>query len=323
MPNNEHLEIIKRAIGVWNWWRQQNPHVKPDFKEADLSGVYLSGANLRNAEFTGADLRRAQFRYAALVDADLRYASLGGANLTGADLRGADLTGSTIGWTQLGNNDLSTAIGLDTVIHEGPSTIGVDTIYRSKGNISKIFLQGAGMSENFIIQIPSLIGAEQAVQFYSCFISYSHKDDEFVRRLYSRLRDSHIRVWFAPEDIQAGRKLHEQLEAAIQYYDKLLIVLSENSLKSEWVITEIRRARKSEVREKRRKLFPIGLITFDNIREWECFDAETGKDLAVEVREYYVPDFSRWKNHDAFESAISRLLRDLETEEAPEGAPNR
>jgi hypothetical protein len=43
-------------------------------------------------------------------------------------------------------------------------------------------------------------------------------------------------------------------------------------------------------------------------------DADSGKDLAVEVREYFIPDFSNWKDHDAFESAFTRLKKDLEVE---------
>jgi hypothetical protein len=37
--------------------------------------------------------------------------------------------------------------------------------------------------------------------------------------------------------------------------------------------------------------------------------------LAVELREYFIPDFSNWKSHDAFESAFVRLLKDLRAEE--------
>ena len=57
------------------------------------------------------------------------------------------------------------------------------------------------------------------------------------------------------------------------------------------------------------------MVSFNRIREWICFDADTGKDLAVELREYHIPDFSNWKNHDAFESAFSDLLRELKAQE--------
>jgi hypothetical protein len=157
----------------------------------------------------------------------------------------------------------------------------------------------------------------QPIQFYSCFISYSHKDEDFARRLHSRMRDHHLRVWFAYEDMKGGAKLHEQIDQAIRIHDKLVLVLSEQSIQSEWVMTEIRKARKAELRDKRRKLFPIGLVDMDTLRDWECFDADTGKDLAVEVREYFIPDFTQWKDHDSFERAFARFLKDLQATEAP------
>lgn len=62
------------------------------------------------------------------------------------------------------------------------------------------------------------------------------------------------------------------------------------------------------------KLFPIRLVDFTAIEKWECFDADTKKDLAIEVREFYVPDFSNWKDHDVFEAEFAKLLRDLRAE---------
>ena len=130
------------------------------------------------------------------------------------------------------------------------------------------------------------------------------------------MRDEHLRVWFAPEDIKGGQKLYEQIERAIQLHDRLLIILSEESMKSDWVIIEIQRARETEIREGRRKLFPITIVEFDKVKAWKRFDADTGKDLAKEVREYFIPDFSNWKDQDAFEKAFDRLLLDLRAEEA-------
>lgn len=97
-----------------------------------------------------------------------------------------------------------------------------------------------------------------------------------------------MRCWFAPEDVQGGRKLHEQREQAIRRYDKLLLVLSEHSIGSEWVKTEIYHARQDEIRTNRRKLFPISLVEFETIQDWTAFDADVGKDMAREVREYFI-----------------------------------
>ena len=79
-------------------------------------------------------------------------------------------------------------------------------------------------------------------------------------------------------------------------------------------MTAIRKARETEKKEKRRKLFPIRLCDFETLNDWTCIDTKTGVDLAEEVRSYFIPDFSNWKDHDAFESAFARLKKDLEAE---------
>jgi hypothetical protein len=147
--------------------------------------------------------------------------------------------------------------------------------------------------------------------FYSCFISYSMKDEEFVNELVERLRKEGVRVWYAPEEVLPGAKIHEQIYEAIGTFDRLLIVLSSESMKSEWVKTELRKARKREVEEGRRILFPISLAPFDELKKWECFDADVGKDIAVELREYFIPDFSNWRDPKVFELQLKKLIRGL------------
>ena len=100
------------------------------------------------------------------------------------------------------------------------------------------------MPEDFITYLPSLIGTMQPIQYQSCFISDSSQDEEFARRLHEKMRGDKLRIWFAPEDMQGGQKLIEQIDRAIQVNDRLLLVHSEHSLNSEWVQTEIRKARR-------------------------------------------------------------------------------
>ena len=35
------------------------------------------------------------------------------------------------------------------------------------------------------------------------------------------------------------------------------------------------------------------------------------KDMAREIREYFIPDFSNWKDHDSFEESYQRLMKDF------------
>jgi hypothetical protein len=327
MANSEHLAKIKEGVKAWDDWREANPEIVPDLSganlsEKDLSRANLSGANLHRADLLLADLSGADLSEANVGEADMRLADLTEADLSGATLRSAnlsiavltrtDLTGASVAFTTFGDNDLRDVKGLETVVHRAPSTIGIDTIYNSQGKIPLAFLRGAGVPENFIEYMGSLTG--KALEFYSCFISYSTKDQEFADRPYADLQSKGVRCWFAPHDIQAGKKIHEQIDAAIRMHEKLLLILSTNSMNSEWVKTEIRKARKRERTEKKRVLFPVRLVSFEAIRDWELFDADEGKDLAIEIREYYIPDFSDWKNHDSYAKEFQNLLRDLTTE---------
>ena len=285
---------------------------KASFVQANLSCADIIGADLYKACFREAYLRDASFRDAKLIEADLNRAILARADFTRADLSKANLSGATIGFTEFTDVNLRFVKGLETLKHEGPSTIGIDTIYRSDGNIPDAFLKGAGVPDDMIGYIHSIAGA---IQFHSCFISYSSKDQEFAERLHADLQAKGVRCWFAPHDVQGGKKLHEQIDQAIRIYDKLLLILSEDSMNSEWVKTEIANARQRELKEKRQMLFPVSLVPFERIRDWKAFDADTGKDSAREIREYYIPDFSNWKNHDSYQKAFDRLLRDLKAED--------
>ena len=344
MANSEHLERLKDNVKTWNDWRRGNPEIQPNLRGADLHKAKIEGADLRWANLDLADLRAANLQKADIVGATLIEANLSGAHLASANLSEANLTNADLTWSQLtyanltdanlidanltnanltgvcfrgvymwrtnfGDNDLSAVRDLEAVQHVGPSSLGINTLFRSNGKIPDIFLRGIGVPEDLITFIPSLL--ERPIEFHSSFISYSHQDEEFSRRLHSRMQSEKLRVWIASEDLKGGRKLHEQIFQAIQIHDKLLLVLSDYSMKSEWVTTEIRRALKVEQEESRRKLFPIRLVSFDAIQKWECFDADSGKDLAVELREYYIPDFSNWKDHDSFEKEFAKLLSDL------------
>jgi hypothetical protein len=278
---------------------------------ADLDGAHVRGANLSETLLCGTQLRGADLSHAKLDGAALSGANLREANLHGAKLRGANLHGTHIGSTSFGDVDLSGAKELDTVSHAGPSTVGVDTLFKSQGQIPEAFLRGCGVPEELIASLPSLLGSQQAIQCVSCFICCSERDEDFAKRLSSRMRDERLRVWHAPEDMQGGRTIHEQSDKAIRMHDKLLLVLSEHSMASPWVATEIQHARQREVREGRRILFPIRLVPWEDVCQWQCFDAEADKDLGREIRACFIPDFSNWKDHDAFEAAFKPLLDEL------------
>jgi len=306
MATKEHLAILRQGVEAWNRWREKNPTIGPDLSVADLIRANLSGANLSTADLSVADLSGANLMGADLRGANLGVADLSGANLNGADLSGANVKLATVGYTVFGAIDLSVVKGLETVNHYRPSTIGIDTIYRSKGKIPKVFLRGCGVSDNFIAYVGSLVG--KPVEYDSCFISYSNKNQECARRIHADLQSQGVRCWFAPEDSQWGATIQAGIDASIRKHDNLLLVLSQQCVTSDWVKREVETALARERDEKRPVLFPIRLD--DTVLK---ADSAWAADIR---RTRHIGDFSNWRDHNAYQTAFARLLQDLKVEGA-------
>jgi uncharacterized protein YjbI with pentapeptide repeats len=276
---------------------------------AALRGADLTGADLSRANLVGADLRAADLYHAGLVAADLREADLREANLTRAYLQLANLTNAKLGGANLtsaglyetifANTDLSRAIGLDKLRHYGPSIANLQTLQQS-GRLPINFLRGVGMPERLIDYLPSLF--DEAIRHYSCFISYSTTDQDFADRLHSDLQNHGIRCWFASNDMSVGGKILDEIDAAIRLRDKLLLILSEHSIKSDWVETEVTTAFEEELKRGQTVLFPIRLddAVMDTKEAW-----------AAKLRARHIGDFRYWKDHDAYKKSFDRVVRDL------------
>jgi hypothetical protein len=231
------------------------------------------------------------------------------ADLSEADLRDANLTRTNlshviIARTTFGDVDLRTVRGLETIVHRGPSTIGIDTILRSEGDIPDGFLRKAGVSDTFIEYIHAL--SQKPIQYYTCFISYSSQDQSFAERLYADLQSKGVRCWFAPEDLKIGDKFWHRIDESIRLYDKLLVVLSEHSVQSDWVEIEVTTAMEKEHHQQKEVLFPVRL---------DEAVMHTSLPWAAHLRRTrHIGDFTGWKDHDCYQKAFSRLLRDLQPE---------
>ncbi len=139
--------------------------------------------------------------------------------------------------------------------------------------------------------------------FYSCFISYSAKDAEFAEKLRADLRMHGVRCFYAPEDMKIGDEFQQRIGEAIRQHDKLLLIFSQWSVRSNWVQCEVEAAIDRETRQRRRLLFPIRLdqTVMRTQREW----------AAMVRRRCHIGDFSNWRDPDAYERGFQRLLRDL------------
>jgi hypothetical protein len=280
--------------------RLSNAHLRG----ARLSGTDLSGADLQGADLRETDLSGAHLRETDLSRANLSRTDLSSAHLIRVDLSSADFSGARLRQTSFEDVDLREIKGLKTVLHEGPSTIGIDTIYRSEGHIPEEFLQKAGVPGSFITYMRSLV--INPIDYYTCFISYSNLDEAFARRLYADLQSQGVRCWFAPEDMKIGDKMRVRIDESIRLYDKLLLVLSEHSVKSPWVEKEVETAFEKERQHIKEVLFPLRV---------DETVMHTSQAWAADIRRTrHIGDFTRWKQQDDYQQAFERLLRDLKAE---------
>jgi hypothetical protein len=212
--------------------------------------------------------------------------------------------------------------GLDKVIHGGPSTIGIDTIRKSKGEIPDKFLRGCGLSDMDIesarLYDPELsyqeideilykvhdLRAWQPLQISPLFISYSHADSAFVDKMEYHLNAKGVRFWRDVHHTTSGR-LEKQIDRAIRHNPTVLVILSENSIKSDWVEHEVRTARELEKESGRDVLCPVALD-----HSWK--DSSWPRRVMEQVLEYNILDFSKWDDDMEFRKLFKKLIDGLE-----------
>src|SRR5215470_16190717 len=74
-----------------------------------------------------------------------------------------------------------------------------------------------------------------------------------------RLAEQGVRRWFAPHDMPIGGKILDEIDTAIRLRDKVLLILSEHSIKSDWVEDEASKAFEEERKRGQIVLFPVRL----------------------------------------------------------------
>lgn len=215
--------------------------------------------------------------------------------------------------TIFGNVDLTNVKGLESVKHHGPSTIGTDTFSRSGGNIPQIFLWGAGVSDDLITYTVSL--AKKPNRYYYCVISYSNQDQEFAEHLFNALQQKGVRCWYAPEGMITISPLSKRrVGESLHIYDKLLLILSQHSIYTQWASLAIEETLRKEKNNNDQILFPIRLDS-------TILDEEMRRSYALRVARIPsgrdIADFTDWKVQNRFQEAINRLVPNLQSNTTP------
>ncbi len=71
------------------------------------------------------------------------------------------------------------------------------------------------------------------------FLSHSSKDRDFVLRLARMLKDHKVRYWYSAAHIVGAKQWHDEIGRALGRCDWFLIVLTPDSVRSQWVKREL------------------------------------------------------------------------------------
>ena len=197
--------------------------------------------------------------------------------------------------------------------------MGIDTILKSRGKIPEVFLRGCGLPDEIITFIPSLIGSLSPIQFYSCFISYSHEDKFFARRLHDSLQGRGIRCWLDEHQLLPGDNIYKEFDLGVRLWDKILLCASQASLTSWWVEREIDTAFEKEMtlnKERGTEVLAIIPLNLDgHLFEWK-------HPHAAAIRKRLASDFTGWeKDNTKFETQLEQIVKALQTQRDPPPKP--
>jgi uncharacterized protein YjbI with pentapeptide repeats len=318
-----------------------------DLRGANLSGINLdrgtlSEANLSGADLTNANLDRANLDRANFTGANLTGASFNGANLSRTNLSGATLSEADfyeavlndtatddadfhnciIGYTVFQNCALGAAIGLDNVRHDAPSTIGLDTLLRSGGNLPESFFLGSGLPL-FTSGFQATVAGSR-VTTVEVHISCANEDIEFARQLEQNLRDQGIRSWVFAAGFRGNPLVdrratsgEEEIERWVRHYDRLIVVCSSAAFDSETVRNDITGAQESGKTTDRWTMF---LVDADGIMG--AGRHRNARLLAEDNRFFDLTDQA--SNSEEYQVALTDLVENLRDQQPNSaGAPPR
>jgi hypothetical protein len=89
------------------------------------------------------------------------------------------------------------------------------------------------------------------------FISYSHQDKDFVDKLAIQLVNQNVHVWVDRWELSVGDSLIDKIQNAVDGASALLVVLSPESVESEWCKRELSAGLLRELEEKRVVVMPV------------------------------------------------------------------
>jgi hypothetical protein len=243
-----------------------------DLERAHLESAHLERADLSGANLWRADLSGANLRDASLPGANLQHANLQGANLQGADIRGADIR----------------------VWHLRPLLVTADSsgAYVDWSTVARSldipdcdlipFLARTGMplvTATYLVEsLRSIDATELFTMLQSVFISYGRHDHDISEAVRTSLGENGVKTWWWHDNAPAGGRIHRVVRTGIRKYDRMVLLMSESSLRRMGVINEIVECLQREAREGASDIVIPVVLDGAIYGEWWTADVESGAD---------------------------------------------
>lgn len=95
------------------------------------------------------------------------------------------------------------------------------------------------------------------------FISHSHKDKPQVDKIVSRLQSEGHDIWIDSLKIRPGDNFQHKINEGLEQADALIVVISQNSFRSEWVQAEFSAIAFQQISKRERRIIPVKIDRSD------------------------------------------------------------
>jgi predicted nucleotide-binding protein len=129
---------------------------------------------------------------------------------------------------------------------------------------------------------------------WDAFVSYASADSSFAEELYHRLTERGYHVFYDKNEIRPGESIPVAIERALENSRRLLLLISQHALSSNWISGEWRTALYRDPANRRQLLLPIMI-------------EDTRAALPVALSQFAILDASRGLSDDVF-AQITRAL---------------
>ena len=222
-----------------------------DFSEVDFSGCVFWENIFHRTNLTNAILKNTEFRQCDFYETNLEGANLRHSTFVLTKFNSSKFQAASFEQSHFAYSPLQNCSGLNETVHYKMGHIDFLTMVHSN-SVAYDFAKNFGINFEEYTRVKKL----EPKRFFDCFISYNRHDEKFVEALRKILLLLRVPCWFAPSDYRINTEwnsepeeyeLRRDLYNVLDACDVVILIVSNNSMKSKWVKSEVGRVKNQRV----------------------------------------------------------------------------